>query len=102
VVKTALPKVRWRSNPEQDGDWRFEPGRVELRTTSGHTHHALCKVALGHPDNPMTKAQRHAKFTTCVGIAARPMTAQHAGRIIEAVDDLDRCDDIGSLVKLVA
>jgi 2-methylcitrate dehydratase PrpD len=101
IVKTALPRVKWRYNPEQDGDWRFEPGRVELRTTDGQTHHALCKTALGHPDNPMSEPQRHAKFIRCTAIAARPMSKAQAARVIEAVDKLDQCDDIAALTALV-
>ena len=101
IVKTALPKVKWRYNPEQDGDWRFEPGRVELRTTDGQTHHALCKTALGHPDNPMSELQRHEKFMRCTAIAARPLSKAQAARVIEAVDGLDQCDDIAALTALV-
>ena len=88
-------------NPEQDGDWRFEPGRVAFRTTDGRTYQALCKTALGHPDNPMSEVQRREKFMRCVAIAAHPLSKAHAGRVIEAVDKLDQCDDIRALTALV-
>jgi 2-methylcitrate dehydratase PrpD len=102
VVKNALPRVKWRYNPEQDGDWRFEPGRVELRAVDGQVHRALCKTALGHPDNPMSQGQREEKFVRCVAIAARPLSEAHAGRIIELVGKLERCDQIGQLTELIA
>ena len=102
VVKIALPKVHWRYNPEQDGDWRFEPGRVEIRTTGGATHRALCKTALGHPENPMTEAQRHEKFVRCLAIAKRPLSEAQAAKIIDAVGALDRCEDIAEVMRLVA
>jgi 2-methylcitrate dehydratase PrpD len=102
VVKTALPKVKWRYNPEQDGDWRFEPGRVEIRTVDGQAYRALSKTALGHPDNPMTEAQRHEKFVQCVATAARPMSEARASAVIDMVAKLDRCDDIAMLLELVA
>jgi 2-methylcitrate dehydratase PrpD len=101
VVKNALPRVKWRYNAEQDGDWRFEPGRVELRTVEGQVYRALCKTALGHPDNPMSEGQRHEKFVRCVAIAARPMSEAHAGRIIELVSKLERCDQICQLTELI-
>jgi 2-methylcitrate dehydratase PrpD len=101
VVKKALPLVKWRYNPEQDGDWRFEPGRVAFRTTDGRTYQALCKTALGHPDNPMSEVQRREKFMRCVAIAAHPLSKAQAGRVIEAVDKLDQCDDIRALTALV-
>jgi len=101
VVKQALPRVKWRYNPEQDGDWRFEPGRVELRTADGQIHRAVCKVALGNPDNPMSESQRHEKFVRCVAIAARPLSEAQAHRIIERVGSLERCDQIGQLTELI-
>jgi 2-methylcitrate dehydratase PrpD len=101
VVKNALPRVKWRYNPEQDGDWRFEPGRVELHTVHGQVYRALCKTALGHPDNPMSEGQRHEKFVRCVAVAARPLSEAHAGRIIELVSKLDRCEQIGQLTELI-
>ena len=102
MVETALPKVKWRYNPEQDGDWRFEPGRVELRANSGEVHHAISKTALGHPDNPMTEQQRHEKFLQCVAVAARPMSKAHATAIIDIVGMLECCDDIRRMLELVA
>jgi 2-methylcitrate dehydratase PrpD len=102
VVKQALPRVRWRHNPEQDGDWRFEPGRVELRTVQGQVHRALCTIALGHPDNPMSEGQRHEKFVRCVAMAARPLPEAHAGRIIEFVSKLECCGQISELTELIA
>jgi 2-methylcitrate dehydratase PrpD len=101
-VKVALPRVKWRYNPEQDGDWRFEPGRVELRTVDGQVHRAVCKTALGHPDNPMSEGQRHEKFARCVAIAARPLSEAQARRIIELVSKLEQCDQISQLTELIA
>jgi aconitate decarboxylase len=101
-MRDALPKVHWRNNPEQDGEWRFEPGRVELKTASGQTFRALCKTALGHPDNPMSEAQQHDKFMRCAAIAARPVNEASARRIIETVAGLESCKDIRELMQLLA
>ena len=101
VVKVALPRVKWRYNPEQDGEWRFEPGRVELRTVDGQIHRAVCKTALGHPDNPMSEGQRHEKFARCVGIAARPLSEAQARRIVELVGKLEQCDQISQFTELI-
>lgn len=102
VIATAMPKVRWRYNPEQDGEWRFEPGRIELRTIAGDVHAAVCKIALGHPDNPMSEAQRHAKFRLCAGVAARRLGDAQASRVIDIVEDLERCESIAALMDLLA
>ena len=102
VVQQALPRVKWRYNPEQDGDWRFEPGHVELRTVDGQVHRAFCQNALGHPDNPMSESQRHEKFMRCVAIAARPLSDAQARRIIDLVANLESCDRVGQLTALIA
>ena len=102
VIKTALPKVHWRVNPEQDGEWRFEPGRVELKTTSGKIFRALTRTALGHPDNPMTEAQQHDKFIRQAAMAVNPVSESNARRLIETVAELDSVKDIGQLMKLIS
>ncbi len=102
VVRDALPKVEWRYNAAQDGAWRFEPGVVELRTASGEVLKRATKVARGHPDNPMTEAQRHDKFRQCAGLARRPVEGERAERIIERVETLEQCADLTSLMELIA
>jgi 2-methylcitrate dehydratase PrpD len=102
VVTKAMPKVHWRVNPEQDGEWRFEPGRVELRTTSGKTFRAMAKTALGHPDNPMSEAQQHDKFIRQAAMAVSPLDETVARRVIGTVSELESLKDIGDLMRLIA
>lgn len=101
VVSEALPRVKWRYNAAQDGDWRFEPGRVEIRTAVGLIYTTVCMTALGHPENPMTPAQRREKFMRCVAIAARPLSVGQAERVIDLVDKLDQYEDILALTALI-
>lgn len=102
VMRDALPRVEWRYSEAQDGPWRFEPGVVELRTVSGKVLKHTAKTARGHPDNPMTEAQRHAKFRQCAALARHPIGEERASRIIERVETLERCADLKSLVELIA
>jgi len=102
VIKNALPKVQWRVNPEQDGEWRFEPGRVEIRTTSGKTFHALVKTALGHPNNPMSEALQHDKFIRQAAMAVKPLDEKAAKHVIETVSGLESVKDIADLMRLIA
>jgi 2-methylcitrate dehydratase PrpD len=102
IVTKALPKVHWRVNPEQDGEWRFEPGRVELRTTSGKSIRALARTALGHPDNPMSEAQQHDKFIRQAAMAVSPLDESAARRVIAAVSELESLKDLGDLMRLIA
>lgn len=102
VVTTAMPKVRWHYDSGQDGPWTFEPGRVEILTAKGERHNGECPIALGHPDNPMTVEQRHAKFISCAAAAARPVPKARALDIVNMVMRLEDVDDIASLMKLLA
>lgn len=101
VVTTAMPKVRWTYDPALDGH-TFEASRVEVATLKGARFHAECRVALGHPDNPMTLEQRIGKFVDCASAAATPLPRQKALEIVDAVTRLDECEDMGSLMRLLA
>ncbi len=101
VVLTAMPKVRWTYDATLDGH-TFEPSRVEIATKTGQRYEAGCTVALGHPDNPMTVEQRIAKFMECASAAAIPVSKSQAMRVVDAVERLDDCTDIASLMKLLA
>jgi 2-methylcitrate dehydratase PrpD len=102
VIARAVPKVHWRENPEQDGEWRFEPGRVEITSTSGTTHKAIARTALGHPDNPMSEAQQHDKFIALAAMAVKPLDARASRQVIDMVGRLEELDDLASLLKLIA
>ena len=102
VIRNAMPKVHWKYDARQDGAWTLEPGRAEIVTTGGARHAALCNVALGHPDNPMSEAQRHAKFRDCAQSARAPLPASRANEIIELVERLENVGDIAWLMQLLA
>jgi 2-methylcitrate dehydratase PrpD len=101
IIRNAAPKVEWRINPEQDGEWRFEPGRVEIKTVSGKTFKALAKTALGHPSNPMSEAQQHDKFIRQAVMAVKPLDEAAATRVIEMVSDMESVKDISDLMRLI-
>lgn len=102
VVLNAVPKVKWIFNERQNGSWSIEPGLVDLVLTDGRTLSSAVKFALGHPSNPMTKAQRLQKLIDCAGVAARPLDAPAANRIFDMVEDIESLDDVGELIRLVA
>jgi 2-methylcitrate dehydratase PrpD len=101
VVLTAMPKVRWTYDAALDGH-TFEASRVSIRTTSGARRDAECRVALGHPDNPMSDAQRAEKFFDCARAAARPLARDKAEAIIDVVGQLERIGDLRTLHELLA
>lgn len=101
VVTAAMPKVRWNYDESLNGA-TFEPARAEIVTTNGERYRAECDIALGHPDNPMSLEQQHAKFMDCAAAAARPVPAKQAGQIVDLVAHFEEVKDIASLMKLLA
>ena len=101
VIVDAMPKVRWQYHARHDGK-TMEPAHVRITTVQGAIHTGECVTALGHPDNPMSNAQRHAKFMDCVQAAARPLSEPSAQAIIETVERLETLPDVRALIKLLA
>lgn len=101
-MRTAAPKVRVVYDPRQDGPWSLEPGLVEIKTTGGTVHVIERRLALGHPDNPMSVAQQRAKFLDCAATAARPVAPERAREIMAMVDRLEAVSDMRQLAALLA
>jgi len=98
VMTRSLPKIRWRQESRQDGNWTFEPGRVEVVTTNGMVFKNEALLALGHPQHPMSAAQQHAKFLMNTENAVVPMPKARAQRIIDLVADLEHHNSIDELI----
>ena len=101
LIVTALPRVNARYNKELDGNWTFEPAHVEIRTNNGQTFAADCRLALGHPENPMSEALKIAKFMQCAAAAARPLTETQSRQIISVVQNLESLRDVAELTRLL-
>lgn len=102
VITKAQPKVSWEFDDELTGPYTFERGRVFITTVRGETLKGECDAALGHPDNPMSEKQRHAKFELCAAAAARPPSAARVREIIDTVERLEHLADIRKLTELLA
>ena len=102
VVVNAVPKVKWEFDPKQNGSWTLEPGHVDLFTTDGRKFTKRVKRALGHPENPMSQAQRLQKMLDCAAAAAVPFGPDRARKIFDTVMDLEKIDDVRALSPLLA
>lgn len=72
-----------------------EPGDIEVRLRSGQTLRNKVKLALGHPDRPMSTAQMIDKFTWC----ASHLPEARARQLAERVLDLENVDDIREVIQ---
>jgi hypothetical protein len=85
-----------------DGEITFERGLVDITTAGGAVLRGACTVARGNPDNPMSEAERHAKFRLCAAAAAKPPSEARIREIIAAVDGLEGMADVSALAALLA
>lgn len=101
IVETAVPKVRWVEHEGLKVRETFENARVDVVTHDGRSIRAECTVALGHPDNPMSRERRIKKLRDCGAAALTPVPADRLDRIVETVERLDRLEDVSELAGLL-
>jgi 2-methylcitrate dehydratase PrpD len=87
--------------PIEDTGPQSQPavGRVQLVTRDGRTFDQLGTDVPGSPQAPMTWDDIAHKFVGCAGVAALPLPAANAQRVVEMVARLDELDDVTELVQ---
>ncbi|MBI2907330.1 MAG: MmgE/PrpD family protein [Chloroflexi bacterium] len=100
TVLTLANKVRPRFEPKMIRR-ELTPGLVEVKTRSG-SFSKYIDIAYGHPKNPMSMGDIVAKFEDCARNAARPIPKDHVTRAIEMVAHLEKQEDVGGIVGLLA
>jgi 2-methylcitrate dehydratase len=95
-VQALADKVFVEADPKLEA--YISPGIVEMTTTSGQKYHAEVMRPKGHPMNPMTDADIEHKFRS---LARTYMDDTQMTEIIRTVSDLDKLDDIGTLMRLL-
>lgn len=78
----------------------FGPSRVCLDYSDGATEAETVGQALGHPANPVSEAQRLAKFRANCRAAAIPLPDEGATALAERIEGLDGLEDVGVLMDL--
>lgn len=95
-VRALVDKVVVEADPELD---KFSaPGIVEIITNSGQRYRCEVLQPKGHPVNPMTDADVEEKFRSMAG---KFMGEQQMKQIVDTLYNLEKLDDIGTLVKLL-
>ena len=102
VICTAMPKVRWVYNERMNGRWTFEPGMVRIRACDGRTYVKERKISTGHPDDPMSREEREAKFRDCALSAMHPLSELLIDEIVAKVARLEDLEDVSTLTSLLA
>jgi len=71
------------------GSGQSTRGAVRIECTDGRVLDREVLQPRGHPTNPMSADELHAKFTACAAAAADPMDAARIGRIAARIGRLD-------------
>ena len=78
----------------------LRPQRFAIRLKDGWTWDRSVDKAIGHPDNPLSRATQLAKFRRCWALAPRPLAAaDEMIRTIEALETLAEVRDLTALVR---
>jgi len=72
---------------------------VTVTMKDGSRYEEICLIPPGHPDNRLDTAALERKFRN---YAEPRIGAAAAQRIVEAVDTLETCSDIGKFMRLLA
>jgi 2-methylcitrate dehydratase PrpD len=93
-VLTLAAKVRVMVD---DGAGKFVPAVLAVRMKDGTTHESRVDTLPGTPASPLSEAEVRRKALACFEGAASPMSRPRADALIESIDSLDLCTDVGSL-----
>jgi 2-methylcitrate dehydratase len=99
ALSSLIHKIRVIRQPEFIGRYpQAMPTRVTVRTQSGKDYVKQVDYPLGHPRNPMPDHDVEKKF---LGLAAGPVGRARARQMIDLVWQLDRVQDISTLMPLL-
>ena len=86
-------------NPDPNA---LAPQRVTVHLKNGTALSWRCETMLANPARPLTREQHLAKFRRCLDFAETPLPPGAADRLIEAVDRLEKIEDIRVLSRLAS
>jgi len=99
AVHAAAAKVALHldGNPDENA---LAPQRFEIELADGRRHEVHLTQVYGHPEVPLTAAENEDKFRRCVGYASRPLPAERADALVEAVAAVETLEDASALAAL--
>lgn len=78
------------------------PGMVEIATKDGRVFSERLEVGYGHPSNPISEEDAIKKFLDCVSYSARPVPRNAAEKIVDTVMNLEKQQNVSSVVRLLS
>lgn len=95
----ARVETRDDGNPDPNA---LAPQTVTVHLKDGTALSWRCEVMLANPARPLTRDQHLAKFRRCLEFSAAPLAPGTADRLIDAVDRLEKLEDVRLLARMAA
>jgi len=100
-IRALMQKVRTVYNKDLDKEWNEQclySSTVKIETEDGKEYSEYVKYPKGEPENDLTTDELNEKFKM---LSTRILTEKRANKIIEAVNKLEKLEDIRKLTKLL-
>jgi 2-methylcitrate dehydratase PrpD len=101
-IKNFIPRISITELSEFNTAGGFTPARVKIFTQSGMSHTKQINTPFGSPTNPMSFADTAEKFKQCCEYSVKPISAENQEKIIQSVNNIERIDDFGKIMNLMA
>ena len=88
--------------PDFDDPVPLAPQSLTIRLKDGRVLEQNVDVLKGHPSRPMSDGEIAEKFRRCCTFAARPVSAERADAIIDAIRGLENLAEVRELGELLA
>jgi len=95
-IRELSDKIIFQADPKFDREG--VGGMSEIITKQGASYKCRVEYPKGHPHNPMTDEELEEKFRA---MASEYMPETQVWRIIESIDQLEKIEDIGSLMRIM-
>ncbi len=102
TVLRMAEKISYEYIPEIANKREKEPPSIQIRTKGGRIFVKQERILYGDPDNPMNMEDFMKKFRDCVSFSAGPVPPENLERVIEFVDRLEKTNDVGEVMRLLA
>lgn len=99
AIRTLMPRVSMRVNPEFDTTPPLSHTRVTIRLRDGRTLEQTANGARGYPARPASEEQLRAKFSQC---ATRVLSSSAADRAWDALGKIEHSHDVATFGELFA
>jgi 2-methylcitrate dehydratase PrpD len=102
-VLEIAKKVKAFVDPEieRKASDRSTPAKVMIVTNEGKEFHELVDFIKGHPNNPVSMDELIDKFKMCNALATQPISDRRITEVVEAIQMLEKLDDVNKLIRLL-